>query len=313
MFSGNFLRLVLVPRLKPAILVAAVVAVISICIPNYYRSEARFLPVESRMPSGLGQLAATAAALGFGMPGQDGTDSNYVDIIRSRWLRESLLNSEFEFTEPGRLWSKDKHYKTTLLAYLKARDIDAGVGKVGKIVSGSKDIKTRMLVLSAETRSPELSRQLVLRATSLLEDFLITKGRTRGGAKAVFAAARLEDARQELARSEIAFKNFLQGNRNYSTSADPVTRVEGLRLEADLKMRQQMVVSLTLNHEQALMEEKNDMPILNVLDPGNLPIEKSWPSRSLFVLAGFVAGLLGGIAWSRRQWLWASLTNFKEA
>ena len=53
-----------------------------------------------------------------------------------------------------------------------------------------------------------------------------------------------------------------------------------------------VLTTLTLNYEQALLEEKNDMPILNTLDAGDLPTEKSGPSRSLLMVSALiVAGL----------------------
>jgi uncharacterized protein involved in exopolysaccharide biosynthesis len=66
-----------------------------------------------------------------------------------------------------------------------------------------------------------------------------------------------------------------------------VVRLKGTRLEAELRLRTQVVTTLAIAREQALMEEKNDMPILNVLDVGNLPLEKSGPARSQTVV--FVA------------------------
>ena len=65
---------------------AVLTAVISLLLPNYYKSEARLLPVSSSGASG-GGLAAAAAAFGVNVPGQDGADANYVDILNSRWLQ----------------------------------------------------------------------------------------------------------------------------------------------------------------------------------------------------------------------------------
>ena len=141
------------------------------------------------------------------------------------------------------------------------------------------------------------------RAEKLLEIFLQEKGHTRGGAKAAYAEARLAEARHEMDEAEILLKTFLEGNRNYLTSGDPGIRLKGARLETELRLRQQLVSTLSLNREQALLEEKNDIPILNVLDPGNLPIEKSKPSRAIMVLLSMVMVGLSGWFWSNWEWV----------
>jgi hypothetical protein len=58
-----------------------------------------------------------------------------------------------------------------------------------------------------------------------------------------------------------------------------------------------------MNREQALLEEKNDIPILNMLDPGNLPIDKSKPARSVMVLLGMLVVGAGGWIWLNRDWV----------
>lgn len=283
-------------------------AVITLFMPNYYRSEARLLPVESKGLGGsLGGLATAAAAFGVAVPGGEGNDANFVDVLNSRWLREQLLQTEFQYHARSWRFGAEHLEKGTLYAYVDEKNMDRAVKKLGEVLSASRDLKTKVITLSAETRSPELSQQVVQRAGKLLEIFLQEKGRTRGGAKAIFAEARLADARREMDQAEDAFRRFLEGNRNYQSSADPAVRLKGTRLESELRLRQQLVTTLAMNREQALLEEKNDIPILNVLDQGNLPIDKSRPGRSSMVLGVIFLVTSSFMAWSYRERLKALL------
>jgi len=283
---------------------AVLTAVFTLFMPNYYKSEARVLPIEAKgMGGGLGNLAAAAAAFGVSVPGGDGSDANFIDILNSRTLREKLLETEFTFKERAWRFGGEQPRKETLEAYLEQPNRDRSLRALGKVLSASRDLKSKVITLGAETKSPELSQQIVRRTLELLEAFVQEKGRTRGGAKAAFAEGRLEDARKEMAQVEDDFRRFLDGNRNYLMSADPSVRLRGMRLEAELKLRQQLVTTLALSREQALMEEKNDMPILNVLDPGNLPIDKSRPIRSRLVLLMFFLGAAGTWSWLNRNWI----------
>jgi hypothetical protein len=86
-------------------------------------------------------------------------------------------------------------------------------------------------------------------------------------------------------------------------------RLTGGRLEAELKLRQQLVMTLAMNREQAMLEEKNDIPIVNVLDGGNLPIEKSRPARSTIVLLTLFGVSASAWTWLKRAWILARLAN----
>jgi hypothetical protein len=260
--------------------------------------------VETKGVSGnLGGLASAAAAFGVAVPGGEGNDANFVDVLNSRWLREQLLQTEFQYHTRSWRFGAERVEKGTLYAYLEAKNMDRAIKELGTVLSASRDLKSKVISISAETKSPELSQLIVQRAGKLLEVFLQEKGRTRGGAKAAFAEARLKDSRREMDEAEDAFRHFLEGNRNFQTSADPSVRLKGSRLETELRLRQQLVTAIAMNREQALLEEKNDIPILNMLDSGNLPIDKSKPSRSVMVLLAMLLVGSGGWVWLNRAWV----------
>ena len=289
--------------LKVALAVGVATALVTLFMPNYYRSEARLLPVDAKGGGGLGNLAAAAAAFGVSVPGGEGTDANFVDVVNSRWLREQLIRTEFQYHLRPWRFGGEQFRKGTLYDYLNAQNMDRAVKSLGAILFASRDLKSKIITISAETKSPELSQQIVQRAQQLLDDFNLQKTHTRGGEKAAFAEARLQEARHRQDEAETALRRFLEANRNYQTSADPGVRLQGNRLENEFRLRQQLVTTLALNREQALLEEKNDIPILNVLDPGNLPIDKSKPGRSVIVLLAALLAGLGMWGWENRDWI----------
>lgn len=295
--------------LKGAMIAALLAAAITVLLPNYYKSEARLLPLDASGSDSLGGVAAAAAAFGVAIGGSGGSDANFVDILNSRWLKENLLKSEFRFhARPWRFGSERLHQET-LYAYLDEKNMDKAVKRVNGLMEATKDLKSNVITLSADTVSPELSQLIVHRATDLLNQFVVTNSRTRGGEKADFATARLADARHEMDLAEASFRAFLEANRNYQMSADPAVRLHGASLEAELNLRRQLVSTIAMNREQALLEAKNDVPILNILDPGNLPAEKSSPPRALMVV---IAALLGGLlvfGWDNHRKITAFLND----
>lgn len=295
--------------IKWGVLAAIAVACFSIFLPNYYLSEARILPVENKNSGGLGQLAAAAAAIGVGIPGQDSGDANFVDILTSRSIKEDLLNTEFQFHSRSWRFGAEQSQQQTLFRFLKCKNMDEAVRKLGKVISAKRDLKSKILTVSAETISPELSQEIVQKATDGLEKFVMGKGRTKGSQKARFAEERLKDARVEVTKAEGLFREFLELNRNYQASTDPTVRLRGLELEAEYKLRQQLVMTQSITLEQALLEEKNDIPVVNILDRANLPIEKSSPKRSILMLLAFFVVTSGAWAWRYRCWIWAHMKD----
>jgi uncharacterized protein involved in exopolysaccharide biosynthesis len=269
--------------LQVGLAVGFVTALVMVSLPNQYKSEARVLAADSRSSSAGGAAAAAAAAVGVSIPGQESADAAYVDILNSRSLREALLHTQFTFKVRTWLLGAEQSRHQTLFEFLQKKNLDQAVKALKDRITITRDIKSKLLTITVETESPELSQQVVQKMVVMLDEFVVAKSRTRGGNKAAFAEKRLTESRAELGQAEETFRAFLDGNRNYLQSPDPSVRLKGQRLDNELKLRTQLVTTLAIGREQALLEEKNDMPILNVLDPGNLPIEKSAPSRGLAV------------------------------
>jgi hypothetical protein len=267
-------------------------AVVSSALPNEYDSTAVVLPSDVNA-GGLAGLSLAASALGFNLPGVQTTpDQTFETILESRWLGEGLLTQTYEFKMAPYRFMRPRPYRMTLLEYLGEPNVDKGMKSLPKIFSVDRNIKTSVVTIDTYTRSPELSQQITMRAVALLEEFLTQHNQVNGKEKARFAIERLRDAEQAADDSEARLRVFLMVNRNYQQSDDPEVRLKGARLEADLNLRRQVISTLAMNREQSLVDEKNDTPILYVLERGNLPIEKGRPHRALWTaLAAVLAGL----------------------
>jgi len=278
-------------------LAAVLVGLISIFLPNYFCSEVKILPIDSKASGGMGQLSAAAAAMGVSVPTMDSGDANFMDILKSRTVLEDVLMTRYQFQIRSWRFGRTRNCDQTLFDYLKCKNLDRAVQKMYGVISATKDLKSKIITLQVETRSPELSQLIAQKAIADLETFVGGKGRTKGGEKARFAEARLKESRDEMVQAEESLRRFLEMNRNYQTSSDPSVRLVGARLETELKLRQQLVLTLSVDREQSLLEEKNDIPIVNILDPANLPLDKSSPKRSIIVLVSFFLFSFGAGAW----------------
>lgn len=287
--------------------IASLAAVRARFMPNFYRSEVSIL-------ANIGRMASTPT--GIWTPGQahelgGRTEENgeattaYADILRSRWLMERLLDETYSFDQedwgfgPGPI----RHYESNLRDYLKAKTTERGLMDLGAMMSVSRDLKSGLLSIRVESRSPELSRQVARKSVALLEDFLVQLSQKAGDQKKAFTERQLRNAQREYDEVERRLMGFLAGNNNYQTSPDPTVKVRGERLYSELDRAKQVVTNLSLHHEQAQIDAANDIPTLMVLDDGSLPESKSRPSRASFVILAFLGTYLVLWAYANRDWI----------
>ena len=274
-----------------ALLAGMLAALVSALLPDYYRSEARILSDTGHAGGNAMRTGVWAPSAPPEIPGsrEDGPTIIYADILRSRRLAEQLLLGEYEYACRSWRFGKARRVRGTLLAYLKARSLDRAMGSLRSMLAVQRDLKSGLLTLSVESRAPELSMEVVNRATEGLREIVVELSQAAAVNKARFTLERLEEVKGKYAEMGQAFQRFQDANRTWETSPAPNIRFQGSQLKEGLDLWRQVVTNLSLNHEQALLEAQNDTQTLLLMDPGNLPVEKSKPARSLIVFA-FMCG-----------------------
>lgn len=295
--------------LKMGLAAALLTALISLFLHNRYASMSTLLPQrdhgKSEVMMGLSVLGGGAGGALAGLGGLgSGDDLANVDILQSRWLETRLLQARYSFEYKAWYFGSPKQVQSTLYDFLEPKDLDQALKTVDKWISVSRDIKSGLITLTIEAPSPQLAQEMSANALKYLDEFLEQKTRADGAKRAKFYQDRLADAQIQSLASEQSLAHFASRNLNYQSSPNPDVRLEGLRLEGDLLGKRQLVASMNLALQQAMVDESNTMPVLSVLDQPNLPNRKSGPSRSLIVLVGFL--LVAGGAWLARNWKWVA-------
>jgi len=294
---------------RDASLVSVIVFLAAICIPNEYTSEARILPKSVGGSSLINSLMNAASVLGVGA-GQGDDGASYVDIINSRLIAEAALKREFSYGDRWFFFKSFQPRKGSLSEYLKEENLDKAVDLFQRrLLSVDRDLKSGLITVRVKTRSPELSRSIIKTVLEDAESFLQRLSMGQGRSRERYSASRLVEAQIAARQSELALTRFASTHRNYHTSGDPAVRLTGARLEMDLSTRQQIVVALSMAQGQAQLEATNDIPILNLLDGGNLPSNKSGPRRGLWAISGFLIGGFFSISMRNRERITAYLLS----
>jgi len=260
--------------------------VLTFVVAPRYRATASLMAVGSGMPQGsLGRLARLANIT----PSRDELPAETLcTILRSRRIADRILEARFQRrpgdprplplenlltgTDPGTEPQRDKLYR-----------------RLAKAARFSMDPETRIVTVAVETRHPYLSAQVATAYLEELSRYATEEHQSRSRLVSGFVGQRTGEVRAEVAQAEKALHQFLLANQNYATSTDPDIRIEQLRLERNLELRTRVLMDLVSNHELVLLDERNEAPLIQVIDRGAPPDLRSWPVRRLWVGGALVS------------------------
>lgn len=260
-------------------------------VPSRWTASLTFVPQgrsAARLPNALSGIAGQ-----FGVNlGADKSESPrfYAELARSRSMLDSLLLARYPQAsgDTVRLLDRlDRGGRSLADSLERARRAFA------KRVSSRVDNQTDLVEVTIEAPDPVLAAAVTNRVAYLLNVFNARTRQSQAGARRRFTEQRLEEATRELRATEGELQAFYQANRGWQQS--PALQFSEARLRRKSELQQEIVRTLGRERETAGIEEVNDAPVLTVVDSAVVPQRRSFPKRSIFGIAGTVAGLLAGL------------------
>lgn len=270
---------------------------VSLLLPTIYRASTSVVAsAQIESSSGVGGMASIAgAARQLGIPvGGAGSDpsSLFVPILRSRRMAEEILAKEFTFSDgEGR----------TLADHLVG-DLDPGPARDEAAVKAfRKDVlrtglslESGVLTISALLDDPQVAAEVAAVCARTLDEFNREAKSAQAARWVEFIEGRLAEAETELTAAEDRLKTFREQNRAIADS--PSLLLEEGRHMREVAIAQEIFTTVKTQHELAKVEQMKNVPVLAVLDPATVPVERFRPRRSLVAAAGLLIGGFLGIA-----------------
>lgn len=279
---------IVISAVASAVLTGAVVML----FPREYKASAAFVPQEpNAAPAGLG---AIAAQFGISAPRAMTTSPQfYADLLQSREVLRDVLQSTYQGSE----WAK---FSGSLLEYLRIKGkgpdetMTRAVKRLQDLLTVKTNRQTGVVSLDVRTRDPEISKQVVQRLLSLVNEYNLKRRQSQGRSEREFTQQRLAEARRDLTESEGALAAFNARNRRFGDFS-PLTG-EAARLQREVTVNQQLFISLSQSFEAAKIEEVRNTPVITVLErPEGFvePQSRGTIKKALaaFVIGGFLAAL----------------------
>jgi capsule polysaccharide export protein KpsE/RkpR len=172
---------------------------------------------------------------------------------------------------------------------------------VQKLIDAKEDRHLSAVILTAKTKWPSVSYQLVVRLLRALDRFNAEARQSQASAERQFAETAAAEAERSLRNAEDQLQDFLQQNREIAGS--PSLQFARDRLQREVALRQQVYTTLLQSREDARLREVRDTPVITIIDAPEFPaIPDSRGLARRLMIGVVVGGLAGlGIVWLGQQ------------
>lgn len=282
--------------LKPAVLLAVVVGLLSLLMPSTYTATAKFISSGNPGSSSVGAAGpgvAQRVGSNVDMSTIDGMPEYYEALLQSSdFLKAALRRKYSKRDDPPSQWmvdelgeeAADEGHLDLLANKLK--------GQISITTAKSSSPRTTILVLNVTGNEPG---QVAALANDLLDELSAYGGHARMQ-KAIkdrdFIQGRLDETEAKLRQDEAALANFSMRNRKIVT---PDLENEKTRLQRSVTIQEELFLTLKKQLELAKVGVQENVSVLQILEQPNA--NKTGPKRLKYLVLAFVLGVL--VFWAK--------------
>lgn len=276
-----------------AFICAIIAGAIAFLIPNEYTATSSILPTAGNSgASGLLSMAENVSGIDLSAIGTGDKSPSllYPEILRSRRITEKIIDKTYLYQK------NDSYINQNLYKYLKTNNPDKAIKALEKYVNFATDRKTGMITINVSTDNPQLSALVANYYLECLDDFNKYQRKTNAGQNREFIEKRMAEAKAGLTAAEENLRDLRQRNLNYYNATDPELNMLHNQLRREVEVKNQVYLTLCQQYELASIQEKKELPVIQVLDTARPPTVKSGPSRLKTVILAFIMGGLTAVA-----------------
>jgi len=278
----------------PMLFCTLMIVYVSFFVDPIYTSTSKIM--SSSSGGGLSQAAGLAAQ--FGIPlstGKTETKWVYPEIIKSRTLARLVLKRNFNTEESEKKTLMQILTSTNSKSRMKFETLEIlAVNKFLKMINISEDKKTSILTLSINASEPILAARINKAVIEELDTHQRKYNKAKTSDAKKFILERIIDIEKELIAAEEDLKTFMDRNRRIENS--PALQLEQQRLEREVTVLIGVFTTLKQQLETTKIEEVKDSDYVIILDPPEIPMQRSKPNKKRMVLLALFLGLGIGVA-----------------
>lgn len=170
-------------------------------------------------------------------------------------------------------------------------------------ISISADQQTGILTINAEFPDPQAAAEIGQAAIQLLKEHVKEYRTQKARQNLDFVREQVQEARKRFEKAQQRLAEFRDSNQHLAT-AKAQSREQELQSQYDLTF--DLYNSLSQRLEQAKLNLQEETPVLSVLQPVNVPLEKSSPNRLYILIISTMIGVVISISWILIEKWWKS-------
>ena len=311
------------------ILIGLVVASIT---PKEFSASTTMVPQTGNPNAGkLGGLSSLAAMAGFNLNSMEGMETLspmvYPQIVGSAPFQLDVMNASYqlkgledsfslihyytEIEKPGIIPSiknytiglpglilknikptTDNQQPTTDNLISLSQEQEEIRKKLQENLSLEINDKEGYLTLTAHSKEAELSAQITQKAQELLQQYITNFKIEKAQSQLSFIENRYFEKQQEFEMAQEKLARFRDQNKNVSSA---LARTEEERLQSEYNLAYSVYSELAKQLEQAKIQVKEETPVFSVIQPVQVPNEKSKPNRPLILFIWTFLGIIIGV------------------
>ncbi len=175
------------------------------------------------------------------------------------------------------------------------------VKKIRDAINASIDQRSGVISISAEFPDPRVAAQIGQHSVNYLTDYITQYRAGKAKRDLEFVQERYKEKKNEFHLTQLALANFRDANRNIVSLT---AQTEEQRLQDQYNLAFNVYNSLAQQVEQARIKVQEETPVIKIMEPVQVPIERSKPRRSLIIVSSaFLGGMLGiGLIFGKVIW-----------
>jgi uncharacterized protein involved in exopolysaccharide biosynthesis len=245
------------------------------------------------------QAIGLAAEFGISIPtSESGAKWVYPVILKSRTLARSVLKRQFDTNKHG--------FKKSLLEILSSEENTTeinssrletlAVDKLLKMINLSEDLKTFILTLNVNALEPKLAAEVNMAFIEELDAHQREYNRAKTSDTKKFIKERIIETKKELMNAEEGLKNFRDRNRRIENS--PALQLGQQRLAREVAVLTGVFTTLKQQFETTKIQEVKESEYVVVIDPPEIPLQRSAPNKKKMVILAGIFGIGFGILYA---------------
>lgn len=241
-------------------------------------------------------LTNLASLAGLSISSSVDTDpSDYLDkVIQDQYFLSNILNRKWFYKNDSllldKIWGLKKDTSKENWEY-KYEKLKLDYIRKNGILNIIKDKKTGILTLTVNMPDPKLAYEMNVFTLNNLSNYIRNSIQSQIKEKRYFIEKRIQEVKCNLEASENALALFKERN---IMSTSPKVVLEEIRLNRNVTLNQELYIQLQKQYELALIEEKDDQALIQIIKNPEIPLQRSKPDRKKILLIGTILGLMAG-------------------